>query len=70
MKAWLHIESEAGWILRKARRMSSKANPTDASFWRRRNHGMDQAMKAGIAAAACSALILAIVLLVMSAVPV
>jgi len=50
--------------------MSSKANPTDASFWRRRNHGMDQAMKAGIAAAACSALILAIVLLVMSAVPV
>jgi hypothetical protein len=37
--------------------------------FRRRNHSMDQAIKAGIGAIACSALILAIVFLAMNALP-
>jgi hypothetical protein len=43
--------------------MSSKVNETAAM--RRRNHSMDEAMKAGIGATACSVLILVIVLLAM-----
>jgi len=45
--------------------MSSKVNATTAASFRGRNHSMDQAMKAGIGATACSVLILAIVLLAM-----
>jgi len=41
---------------------------TTASF-HRRNHGMDEATKAGIGATICSVLILAIVLLAMHALP-
>lgn len=45
------------------------SNETTAAWFLRRNHSMDQAMKAGIGATACSVLILAIVLLAMHTVP-
>ena len=50
--------------------MPLKANATSAASFRRRNDGMDQAMKAGIGATACGVLILAIVLPTMHALPV
>jgi hypothetical protein len=50
--------------------MPSKTNATRTASVRRRNHSMDQAMKAGIGATACSVLILAIVLLAMHTLPV
>jgi hypothetical protein len=45
------------------------SNETTAAWFLRRNYRMDQAMKAGISATACSVLILAIVLLAMHTVP-
>jgi hypothetical protein len=50
--------------------MSTKNQATTAASFRRRSHGMDAAMKAGIGAATCSVLILAIVLLAMHVLPV
>jgi phosphomevalonate kinase len=50
--------------------MPPKANATTAASFRRHNHRMDQAMKAGIGATACSVLIVAIVLLAMHTLPV
>jgi hypothetical protein len=41
-----------------------------AALFHSRNHGMDEAMKAGIGATACSVLILAIILLAMQTLPV
>jgi len=49
--------------------MPSNKTATAAPF-RRRNHSIDPAMKAGIGATACSVLILALVLLVMHTLPV
>jgi len=46
----------------------SHAMTTTASF-HRRNHSMNEAMKAGVGATVCSALILAIVLLAMHTLP-
>jgi len=46
----------------------SHATTTTASF-HRRNHGMDEATKAGIGATVCSAFILAIVFLAMHTLP-
>ena len=45
------------------------SNATTAASFPRRNRSMDQAMKAGIVATACSVLILVIVLLAMHTVP-
>jgi len=45
------------------------SNATAAASFPRRNQSMDQAMKAGIGATACSVLILVIVLLAMHTVP-
>ena len=45
------------------------SNATTAASFPRRNRSMDQAMKAGIGATACSVLILVIVLLAMHTVP-
>ena len=50
--------------------MPSKTQATTAASFHRRNHGIDEAMKAGIGATACSVLILAIVLLAMHALPI
>lgn len=50
--------------------MSTKTQATTAASLHRRSHGMDEAMKAGIGASACSVLILVIVLLAMYALPV
>ena len=46
----------------------SHATTTNTSF-HRRNHGMDEATKAGIGATVCSAFILAIVFLAMHTLP-
>jgi hypothetical protein len=50
--------------------MPEKFSATTAASFHRRNHGMDEAMKAGIGATVCSVLILAIVLLAMHMLPV
>ena len=50
--------------------MPTKTQPTTAATFHRRSHGIDEAMKAGIGAAACSVLILVIVLLAMYALPI
>ena len=50
--------------------MPEKSHATTAAWFHRRSHGMDEAMKAGIGATACSVLILALVLLVMHTLPV
>jgi hypothetical protein len=55
--------------VKNAKPMTSKASATPTSF-RRGNHSMDPAMKAGIGATACSVLIATLVLLAMHAVPV
>ncbi len=47
-----------------------KSHATTAASFHRRSHAMDEAMKAGIGATACSVLILAIVLLAMHTLPV
>jgi hypothetical protein len=50
--------------------MPSKANATSTTSFRRHNDAMDPAMKAGIGAAACSVLIVALVFLAMHMLPV
>jgi hypothetical protein len=50
--------------------MPPKANATNVSLFRRRNSSIDTAMKAGIGAAICSVLILALVFLAMHTLPV
>jgi hypothetical protein len=55
---------------RGGRPMPAKTQETTAALFRRRSQGMDEAVKAGIAATANSVLILAIVLLVMYALPI
>ena len=45
--------------------MSEKSHATTAGWFHSRSQDMDEAMKAGIGATACSVLILAIVLLAM-----
>jgi hypothetical protein len=45
--------------------MSEKSHATTAAWFHSRSQGMDEAMKAGIGATACSVLILAIVFLAM-----
>ena len=50
--------------------MTEKSHTMTAAPFHRRSRGMGEAMKAGIGAAACSVLILAIVLLAMHTLPV
>jgi hypothetical protein len=50
--------------------MSSKGKITTATPFRRRNHSMDPAMKAGIGAIACSVLFLAFALLAIHTLPI
>ena len=50
--------------------MPSKSKITTAAPFRRHNHSMDPAMKAGIGAIACSVLFLAFVLLAIHTLPV
>ena len=45
--------------------MSEKSHATTTASFDRRNHGVDEATKAGIGATVCSVLILAIVFLAM-----
>ena len=49
--------------------MPKKSDATTATSFHRRNHGMDEATKAGIGATICSVLILAIVFLAMHTLP-
>ena len=49
--------------------MPEKCPATTAVSFHRRGRGMDEAMKAGVGAAVCSVLILAIVLLAMHTLP-
>jgi hypothetical protein len=56
--------------LQKTKPMPSKANATSTTSFRRHNDAMDPAMKAGIGAAACSVLIVALVFLAMHMLPV
>jgi hypothetical protein len=49
--------------------MPKKSDATTATSFHRRNHGMDEATKAGIGATVCSAFILAIVFLAMHTLP-
>jgi len=49
--------------------MPEKSHATTTTLFHRRNHGMDEATKAGIGATVCSAFILAIVFLAMHTLP-
>jgi hypothetical protein len=57
-------------LSQEAKPMPSKDKITTAAPFRRRNHSMDPAMKAGIGAIACSVLFLAFVLLAIHTLPV
>ena len=58
------------WVFRGfSKRNSDRTQTAKPMPFLRRNHSMDQAMKAGIGATACSVPILAIVLLAMRMVP-
>ena len=50
--------------------MPEKSHATTAASFHRRNHGIDEATKAGIGATVCSVVILAIALLSMHMLPV
>ena len=50
--------------------MAAKTQPRSAASTDRHSHGIDEAMKAGIGAAACSLLILFVILLAMWALPI
>jgi len=50
--------------------MREKSHATTAAWFHSRSHGMDEAMKAGVGATACSVFILAIAFLAMHALPV
>ena len=65
-----HMEGCAGFRSRPTKSMPTRTQETTVASFRCRSQGMGEAVRAGIAATACSVLILAIVFLAIYALPV